>query len=185
MSYINRTKNFYIKYIKNHKEESRFLILTSFTFTFILARLIVYNIKYNFFPIFNYGNIYIKQIHIHHLVFGIILLLMAGLIRVPQFGTYLIKLSSVIYGIGAALTLDEFSLWLKLNPNAYFGNNGRESLDAVILFALIILSIMWHGVFWRKIFKYTFKYLGIKAINIFNKLSLKHKKSQKINNYEN
>jgi hypothetical protein len=54
--------------------------------------------------------------------------------------------------------LDEFSLWLRFNPDAYFGPQGRISIDAVALFFLLALSSMWHGFFWRKLFRYTVGY---------------------------
>jgi len=61
--------------------------------------------------------------------------------------------------MGAALTLDEFSLWLRFDPNAYFGKEGRISIDAVSIFILIVLSSLWHGVFWRRLFDFTLKYM--------------------------
>lgn len=158
MRYIDRIRKIYNKYIKERNEEPRFLIILSFFLTFIIARLVVYNIQYHIVPIAN-SYIFIHQIHIHHLVFGITLLLIAGFIRIPQFGSYLIRLSSIFYGIGAALTLDEFSIWLRLNPSAYFGQTGRQSIDVVVIFFLILLTSLWHGAFWRKIFNYTVKYI--------------------------
>ena len=41
---------------------------------------------------------------------------------------------AVSYGVGAALTLDEFALWLSLEPDAYWTREGRLSIDAVIIF---------------------------------------------------
>jgi hypothetical protein len=41
---------------------------------------------------------------------------------------------SISYGVGAALTLDEFFIWLDLEPDAYWSRDGRLSIDAVILF---------------------------------------------------
>jgi hypothetical protein len=100
----------------------------------------------------------INEIHVHHLVFGIFLLLVAGFIRIPQFGQGLYRISSLLYGAGAALTLDEFSLWLRFNSDAYWGPQGRISIDAVVIFVLLTLSMLWHGVFWRKLFQYTIGY---------------------------
>lgn len=151
--------NLYNRNIRGHREEPRFLILTSFITTFLLARLIVYNIRFHVLPIVGTQNIYIKELHIHHLVFGIFLLLFAGLIRIPQFGKELFRVSSILYGMGAALTLDEFSLWLRLDPDVYFGKEGRISIDAVVFFLLIVLSSLWHGLFWRKLFKYTIHFV--------------------------
>lgn len=155
--YLKKIVVLYKKHIRGHQEEPRFLILISFTLTFIAVRLIVYNIKYNILPFIPTRSIIIYETHVHHLVFGIFLLLIAGFIRIPQFGKTFLRLSSIMYGIGAALTLDEFSLWLRFNPDAYFGSQGRISIDAVVIFLLLVVSSLWHGIFWRKLFDYTIR----------------------------
>jgi hypothetical protein len=157
--YFKKVGSIYNRTIRGHREEPRFLIITSFTITFLAARLSVYNIRYHFIPFLFSQNLFVRDIHIHHLVFGIFLLLIAGLIRIPQFEKGLIRVSSILYGMGAALTLDEFALWLRLNPDVYFGRDGRISIDAVVLFFLIVLSSLWHGAFWRKLFHYTIRYV--------------------------
>jgi len=156
MRHAKKIKELYRQYIRSSKNEARFLTLLAFTITFVFARISVYGIRYHFLP---FSNLFYKDIHIHHLVFGIIFLLIAGLIRVPEWNTYLVRFSSVIYGIGAALTLDEFSLWLRLDPDVYFGHEGRASIDAVVLFILILMSTMWYGTFWRKLFTHASSYL--------------------------
>lgn len=157
--YLKKIGDLYNGYIRGHHEEPRFLIITSFIFTFILARLIVYNIEFHILPWLPTRPFVIHAVHVHHLVFGIFLLLIAGFIRIPQFGKQLFRLSSILYGMGAALTLDEFALWLRFDPTAYFGPEGRISIDAVVLFLLITLSTLWHGIFWKKLFRFTIKYI--------------------------
>ena len=44
---------------------------------------------------------------------------------------------SFLYGMGAALTLDEFALWLNLQ-DVYWERQGRESIDAVLLFGALL-----------------------------------------------
>ena len=44
---------------------------------------------------------------------------------------------SFLYGAGAALTLDEFALWLNLQ-DVYWERQGRESIDAVLLFGALL-----------------------------------------------
>jgi hypothetical protein len=56
---------------------------------------------------------------------------------------------SVSYGVGAALTLDEFALWLNLEPDAYWSSAGRLSIDAVILFGSILAVGAWGAPFFR------------------------------------
>jgi hypothetical protein len=71
--------------------------------------------------------------HIHHLVWGITLLLVVGYLWMLQVGTgsnqslvLLGRLTSLLYGVGSALTLDEFALWLNLR-DVYWEREGRES----------------------------------------------------------
>lgn len=155
MVYFTKIARLYRKYIRDRGKEAKFLVLVSFTLMFLIARITVYGITYNFLPSFLFGYIVYKDVHIHHLVFGIILLLLAGLIRVPQDDDNLIRFSSILYGIGAALTLDEFSLWLNLDPDVYFGPEGRISVDAVAIFILVMLLTLWYGNFWSKVFGHT------------------------------
>jgi hypothetical protein len=44
--------------------------------------------------------------------------------------------------VGAALTLDEFALWLNL-ANVYWSAEGRESIDAVVLFGGLLAIGTW------------------------------------------
>lgn len=155
MRYFRHIRQIYHKYIKEKKEEPRFLILTFFMITFILARLTVYGIMHHVLPNPPFGYMIIGTTHIHHIVYGVILLLIAGFIRIPQFGKSFIRLSSILYGIGAALVLDEFSLLIHFNPNVYLGEPGEISLDAVFVFFLLCLAAIWHGKFWKRFFTFT------------------------------
>jgi hypothetical protein len=47
------------------------------------------------------------------------------------------RLTSATFGSGAALTLDEFALWLNLK-DVYWARQGRESIDAVVLFGSLL-----------------------------------------------
>jgi hypothetical protein len=47
------------------------------------------------------------------------------------------RATSAAYGAGAALTLDEFALWLNLE-DVYWAKQGRESIDAVVLFGSLL-----------------------------------------------
>ena len=79
--------------------------------------------------------------HIHHEVYGIFLLLGAGALEFayqpdppgPQ-------ILATLFGVGAALTLDEFALWLHLD-DVYWGPEGRRSVDAVLV-AVIVGGLM-------------------------------------------
>jgi hypothetical protein len=49
---------------------------------------------------------------------------------------------AILYGLGAALTLDEFALWLNLR-DVYWAREGRSSIDAVILFGSLLAIGAW------------------------------------------
>ena len=54
----------------------------------------------------------------------------------------------MLYGIGAALTLDEFALWLRLE-DVYWTREGRESIEAVLLFGALLSVGLWGAAFLR------------------------------------
>jgi hypothetical protein len=123
-----------------------FLASVSFFITFIGVRLLVEAITHHIGP---FGWVMIGGRHIHHLVWGILLLLGVGYCTLAELGTdktpasiFLSRLLSVLYGVGAALTLDEFALWLNLQ-NVYWSPQGRESIDAVILFGALLAAGTW------------------------------------------
>jgi hypothetical protein len=76
-------------------------------------------------------------LHIHHLVFGVAILLCSGCVAlVIAPGTPWREILAVAFGIGAGLTLDEFALLLYLR-DVYWSKEGRASLDAVVIAALL------------------------------------------------
>ncbi len=83
------------------------------------------------------GNVTPGGLHIHHLVFGIVLLMFSGFLNfVLQPASPWFEILAGLFGIGAGLTLDEFALWLHLE-DVYWAEEGRSSVDAVIFAAII------------------------------------------------
>ena len=85
--------------------------------------------------------------HIHHLEFGIIILLLVGHGWLCEIGNGSGTLS-ILYGVGAALRLDEFALWLNLR-DVYWVRQGRSSIDAVILFGALLAVGAWGAPLWN------------------------------------
>jgi hypothetical protein len=56
----------------------------------------------------------------------------------------------MLYGVAAALTLDEFALWLNLQ-DVYWERQGRESLEAMGLFGGLLAIGVFGGPFFRGI----------------------------------
>lgn len=95
--------------------------------------------------------------HVHHLVWGILLLLAVGYVWLHEAGTGTRGLTrrmertlALAYGVGAALTLDEFALWVMLE-DVYWQKEGRMSVDAVTLFGALVSAGLWGGPFLRGI----------------------------------
>jgi hypothetical protein len=83
------------------------------------------------------GNVEVGGTHVHHLVWGILILLIFGWIGVVfQPDSPWHEVVAVVFGIGTGLTLDEFALWLELK-DVYWQKDGRKSVDAVVVAAAI------------------------------------------------
>lgn len=83
------------------------------------------------------GNVTPGGMHIHHLVFGIVGMMIAGFLSFAlQPGEPWVEILAALFGIGMGLTLDEFALWLYLE-DVYWSEEGRNSVDAVIFAAII------------------------------------------------
>ena len=130
-----------------------FIASVSFLITFAGVRVLVYLITWHVGP-FQY--VVVHGRHIHHLVWGILILLGVGygwLLDLGRshspLGIFLSRLMAVSYGAGAALTLDEFALWLDLSPQAYWSREGRISIDAIIVFGALLSVGIWGTPFFR------------------------------------
>lgn len=72
-------------------------------------------------------------LHLHHLVWGICLLLISGFLGFAlDPGSPWNEIFAAAFGIGAGLTLDEFALWVRLK-DVYWTEEGRSSIDAVVV----------------------------------------------------
>jgi hypothetical protein len=139
--------------IPDRPRRRMFIASVSFLITFLGVRLLVSLIIHNEGP---FQWVMVRGLHIHHLVWGILILLSVGYGWLLDLGRshsplsiFFSRLMSVGYGVGAALTLDEFALWLNLEPAAYWSHTGRLSIDAVILFGSILGVGAWGAPFFR------------------------------------
>src|SRR5262245_25636645 len=83
------------------------------------------------------GNVTPGGLHIHHLVFGIFLIMISGFLGFAiQPDSPWLEILAGLFGIGVGLTLDEFALWLYLD-DVYWSEEGRTSVDAVNFAAII------------------------------------------------
>ncbi|OBK87097.1 hypothetical protein [Mycolicibacter sinensis] len=78
-------------------------------------------------------NVHIGSKHIHHVVFGVVLVMVAGVTLVaagPNGHEPAFSFAAIAFGVGAALVLDEYALILHLS-DVYWEEDGRASVDAV------------------------------------------------------
>jgi FtsH-binding integral membrane protein len=92
------------------------------------------------------GNVSAGGVHLHHELFGVILMLGTGA------ATFAINtvhpwrdILAAAFGVGAGLVLDEFALLLRLK-DVYWTKDGRSSIDAVIVAVLVIVLLLVHAV---------------------------------------
>src|SRR3984957_18496239 len=139
--------------IPDRPRRRMFLASVLFLVTFLGVRVLVQLITRNEGP---FQWVVVRGHHIHHLVWGILILLLVGYGWLLDLGRshsplsiFFSRLMSVSYGVGAALTLDEFSLWLNLDPMDYWSREGRISIDAVVIFGGILAVGAWGAPFFR------------------------------------
>jgi hypothetical protein len=125
----------YERAIVDTGRQAEFLFFASFllSFGFIRTSAHLIRARVSWWP----GNVSVGGTHIHHLVWGILLLLIFGYIGVaiaPESPWH--EIVAVLFGIGTGLTLDEFALWLNLS-DVYWSEKGRRSIDAVIVAACV------------------------------------------------
>jgi len=141
--------------IPDRPRRRMFIASVAFLITFVGVRILVHRIV-NHEGHFQW--VVVRGTHIHHLVWGILILLFVGYGWLMDLGRshsatsiFLSRLMSLSYGVGAALTLDEFSIWLNLEPDAYWSREGRLSIDAVVLFGALLAVGAWGAPFFRGI----------------------------------
>jgi hypothetical protein len=123
--------------------EPELLLLLSFLLAFGFIRTSAHLIRaqVRWWP----GNVQVGGTHIHHMVWGIGLVLVLGYAAIAfEPGAPWRQLLAIGFGIGIGLTLDEFALWLDLR-DVYWLPEGRKSIDAVIVAAaagaLLLLGV--------------------------------------------
>lgn len=142
----HRVRELYHERFSERHRERQLVAAISFFLTFATVRILTHSIRAGRGP---FHNMEVGGRHIHHLVWGILLLLIVGYGWLLQIGTDIRarsrwpgRMMSFLYGAGAALTLDEFALWLNLQ-DVYWERQGRVSIDAVLLFgALLAIGLL-------------------------------------------
>jgi hypothetical protein len=92
-----------------------------------------------------FRNLNVGEMHIHHVVFGVVLTLLGGVSGLIMSGISAgwYAVTAAVFGMGAALILDEFALILHLR-DVYWEEEGRASVDAVFI-AIAVTGLLLIG----------------------------------------
>lgn len=147
------------------RRERLFLASLGFFVAVAVVRGITIAIHNNIGP---FHNVSMRGRHIHHMVWGILLLLLVGYSWLLELGTgsstswrWAGALTSMLYGIAAALILDEFALWLNLS-DVYWQREGRESYEAMAFFGGLLAIGIFGGPFFGAIAREIFGRRAVK-----------------------
>ena len=137
--------DFWHDHLVAHDRQGVFLVLVGFVGSFGFIRMstrIQRSPRIAWWP----GSVSTESgVHLHHLVFGIVTMMVAGTLGFAAFGhSPWAEICALFFGIGAGLTIDEFALWVYLE-DVYWAQQGRSSIDATViagsLIALVALGI--------------------------------------------
>lgn len=124
-----------------------FLAFVAFLLTLVATRVIVRMIRAGKGP---FRNVDTGGVHVHHVIPGIVLMGVGGLIGMSASGAGVLKdLAGLLFGMGCALVLDEFALILHLD-DVYWEKEGRLSVEAasvamvVMVMALLVAAPNHH-----------------------------------------
>ena len=145
--YRTKAGELFHAHVADRPKRRALLAAIGFFVTFAVARSMAYSAYRSVGP-FHY--VYVGETHVHHLVWGILLLVAVGFCWLLELGTgarasslLASRVMSLLYGVGAALTLDEFALWLHVQEGIYWTRRDLISLDAVVLFGAALLIGVW------------------------------------------
>lgn len=125
-----------VHFLGHSGQRGGFLVLAGFLsgFLFIRTSARIMRADVSWWP----GSVKTESgLHIHHLVWGIVTLMLAGFLTIAlEPASPWRDVLALAFGIGCGLTLDEFALWLRLE-DVYWASEGRASFDAVIVATII------------------------------------------------
>jgi hypothetical protein len=110
----------------DYRREAALRMWVAFIATFVFLRALTYGIRYQLLPFHNV--VTPGGLHIHHFVWGIFIVLIVGFLGITINSPRLHVWLAPLFGIGAALIIDEFALWLNLR-DVYWAREGRISVD--------------------------------------------------------
>jgi hypothetical protein len=117
------------------QKQGLFLVLVGFLLSFGFIRMSTRLMRSPRVPWWPGSVVSESGVHLHHLVFGIVTMMIAGAAGFAAFGNSpWTEICAFAFGIGAGLTIDEFALWVYLD-DVYWAEEGRSSIDATVIAA--------------------------------------------------
>lgn len=141
-----RAVRVYRKHV-DYRKAAALRTLAAFIGMFLILRGLTYGIHYHLLPV---RDIVTGGLHIHHFVWGIGIALVVGFLALSIDQARWHPWLAFPFGIGAALILDEFALWLNLR-DVYWADQGRWSVDLVILVAALLGMYLVAYRFWNEL----------------------------------
>ena len=118
-----------------HGRQYHFLVLVGFLGSFGFIRLSTRLMRSPRVPWWPGSVVSEGGLHVHHHVFGILTMMIAGVVSFALSDVgFWYDVSALAFGIGMGLTIDEFALWLHLD-DVYWAEEGRSSIDATLIAA--------------------------------------------------
>lgn len=135
--------DFWNDQLVEHNREAVFLVLLGFLLSFSFIRLSTRLMRSPRVPWWPGSIVSESGVHLHHLVFGIVTMMLAGVIGFVDHGeTAWFLVAAAAFGVGIGLTIDEFALWVHLE-DVYWAEEGRQSIDATVITALVLALILF------------------------------------------
>ena len=128
-----------------HDRQALFLVLAGFLGSFAFIRVSARLGRSPRVPWWPGSVVTEGGVHLHHLVWGICLMLAGGASGFALFNSSpWLEVCACLFGIGAGLTIDEFALWVYLD-DVYWAKEGRTSIDAAVIAAVGLLLVLLGG----------------------------------------
>jgi hypothetical protein len=136
---------FWSEQILAHEREGVFLVLVGFVLSFAFIRMSTRLMRSPKVPWWPGSVVSESGVHLHHLVFGIVTMMIAGTLGFAALDSSpYVEICAFLFGVGAGLTIDEFALWVYLD-DVYWAEEGRSSIDATVIAAalmgLVVLGV--------------------------------------------
>ncbi|MEA2439981.1 MAG: hypothetical protein QOH76_1405 [Thermoleophilaceae bacterium] len=123
----------------SHDKQGLFLVLVGFLLSFGFIRVSARLGRSPRVPWWPGSVVSDSGVHLHHLVWGICLMLGAGTLGFALFQKSPgLEICAALFGVGAGFTVDEFALWVYLD-DVYWAKEGRASIDAAVIAATVML----------------------------------------------